>query len=156
MTVSKKKLERLETWMIVLDAGADIFKEIRSVFEDSDWEEAVIINAIGSVRKGIIRYPKTQDLPPVVVTEVYEGSFELTSMVGTIRKQEGATNLHIHASFADKGNHFYGGAFVEGSTVYKKLEIFLIVKPGDKRKKLSVIKCQDQKWNTSKKTKAPD
>ncbi len=133
MGVVKKRLENMESYMIVLGAGADIFEELRAVFENSGWEEAFIVNAIGSVKKGVVRYPKTMDLPPEVATKEYEGSFELVSMVGIVRKEKNGTNLHIHASFVDEGDRFYGGALGKGSTVYKKLEIFLMVRPGDRK-----------------------
>lgn len=126
-----KVFDGMKHCMAVLGPGADIYGELRDLFEKCGWEEAIIVNAIGSFARGVVRYPKTRELPPEIATVEYEGPFEIASMVGTIRKEAKGINLHLHASFADKGDHFFGGALGEGSTVYKMLEVFLLVKGGE-------------------------
>lgn len=115
-------------YVLTLDRGVDVLKGIEEAFLSSGWSEAIVLNAIGSVERAVVSYPEDSSFPPKVLKSVYEGPFEVCSLVGTISKRDGVPFSHLHVSLTNRGEKFYGGGLQEGSLVYRSFQIFIIAK----------------------------
>lgn len=114
--------------VLTLDRGTDVLRGLEEAFLSSGWNEAIILNGIGSLERVVVSYPEDKSFPPKVLRSEYEGPFEVCSLVGTIAKKEGKPLSHLHISVTNRGERFYGGGLQEGSIVYRSLQVFILAK----------------------------
>lgn len=98
-----------------LKNGADLKRGIEELAADGQFNGAVVLSAVGSLKKLKIRLAKAKTYL------VIEDDLEIVSLAGTVT-QDGV-HLHIVAS-DDKGNCF-GGHLCEGSLVNTTCELVL-------------------------------
>lgn len=123
----QRSLHGPELMVLGLNAGEDLFSELRSFVIDGDWKEVVIMGAAGSFDKAVVCYPKGTTLPPVVERKELDGVFEISSLSGNARRlEDGSVHVHIHGSFAENGVKVYGGAIGEGARIFKMADLFLL------------------------------
>lgn len=125
---------------ILVDRGEDILKTIEREFLRHGWKEAVVTNAIGSVKDLELSTPLYDELPLRVVKTPWRGASEILSFTGEIMPKEkmdpelkavypdkgSPLFIHIHASSARAGGSVMGGG-LRGGTAFRRLRVFLRV-----------------------------
>lgn len=123
---------------VMVPRDADIRQTISDYIVEKDWDEALIVGAVGSVIDTAYNAPIDNSIPMnLVVTEV-PGAAEIVSFTGEVMKRERMdANLakvypdktsplfvHIHASCAVGGGQVTGGGLVKGRA-FRALRVFL-------------------------------
>jgi len=115
-------------YVLTLGSGSDLFNELKNFFYKEGWKEGWIMNALGSLGKIALRYPKDKVLPPTIEEATFEGVFEIVSLSGSVKTRGEKIQIHLHGSFSQKGREMYGGAIGPGSKVFKEMEILLFLR----------------------------
>lgn len=133
---------RIKPWSIILEKGADVIESLEAVAAEENIRAGVIVSAVGSLKKAVLRNPKTQTVTEsqfAVKREIpcpiapkgeigimeLSGEMEVLSLEGNITVKEGKAIAHVHASVYNKGETF-GGSLCPGSFVYRQLELCLL------------------------------
>ena len=114
-----------DTYVIRLNKGEEVIESLKNLCRDEDIKLAEItgLGASDFVEIGVFNiYTKEYN------TKVFEGMFEITSLVGNISRKENEPYLHLHINFSDETNITKGGHLVKsiisatGEIVITKLE----------------------------------
>ncbi len=103
-------------WLIRLEKGEEIIKSILSFSEKNKVFSGSLIG-IGATNKFSLSIydPGLNEY----IEKVYEGDYEITSLVGNISLYENKPTLHIHITLGDRNNVAIGGhlnyAFISGT-----------------------------------------
>lgn len=123
---------------VVIDQGEDIIKTIEGFVVAKGWQEAIVVNAIGSVQDLLFATPIRNELPLKVATTPCLGAAEILSFTGEIMikekmdpvlkavypDRESPLFIHIHASCARAGGNVMGGG-LWGGRAFRLLRVFL-------------------------------
>lgn len=127
-----------KTYEVIVDQGEDILKTLEQFVVEQGWPEAIVINAIGSVKDLLFATPVRNELPLKVMTTPCLGAAEILSFTGEIMlkermdpalkavypDRESPLFIHIHASCARAGGNVMGGG-LWGGTAFRLLRVFL-------------------------------
>ena len=109
------------TWILRIDKGENIVSYIKNFCKDNNIKLGSI-SAIGAATNIKIGY---FDLNTKVYNEtVFDGKYEITSLLGNLTTKDNEPYLHLHINFSGEDCVTYGGHFVEG-TVTAVCEIIL-------------------------------
>lgn len=109
------------TWILRIDKGENIVSSIKNFCKDNNIKLGSI-SAIGAATNIKIGY---FDLNTKVYNEtVFDGKYEITSLLGNLTTKDNEPYLHLHINFSGEDCVTYGGHFVEG-TVTAVCEIIL-------------------------------
>lgn len=125
-------------WEITVPKGADILKTIEKDILAHGWKEAVITNAIGSVKDLELSTPLYDELPLRVIKTPWRGASEILAFTGEIMPKEkmdpdlkevypdreSPLFIHIHAESARAGGSVMGGG-LRGGKAFRSLRVFL-------------------------------
>lgn len=125
---------------ILVNRGEDILQTIEAEFLRQGWKEAVVTNAIGSVKNLEFSTPLYDELPLRVVKTPWRGASEILSFTGEIMPKEqmdpelkavypdqgSPLFIHIHASSARAGGAVMGGG-LRGGVAFRSLRVFIRV-----------------------------
>lgn len=129
----------VENWNeIIVEKNEDILSTIDRYVTEKGWDNAVIVNAIGSVKDLILTTPIQNELPLKVSSIPCFGAAEILSFTGEIMRKElmdedlkavypktdSPLFIHIHASCARAGGQVMGGG-LRGGRAFRKLRIFI-------------------------------
>lgn len=107
-----------------LNRGQDLKQEICNFVTAKNLSSACVISAVGSLNKVTLRMagaqPGRQDI------RVYDGIFEITSLIGTVDKNGEA---HLHMSVADSEGRVIGGHIKDDCSVYTTVELIIANSP---------------------------
>ena len=123
---------------IIVEKNEDILSTIDRYVTEKGWDNAVIVNAIGSVKDLILTTPIQNELPLKVSSIPCFGAAEILSFTGEIMRKElmdedlkavypktdSPLFIHIHASCARAGGQVMGGG-LRGGRAFRKLRIFI-------------------------------
>jgi len=98
----------------------DLLKALLAYIKDQAIEAAVVISCVGSTGSTVLR-PAGVPKP-----KVFKGSYEITSLTGTL----GLRGHHLHLGISDAECKAYGGHLLEGTLVRTTAEIALGVVEG--------------------------
>jgi predicted DNA-binding protein with PD1-like motif len=99
--------------------GADLIEGLRAVQVASGAEAMAVVTCVGSVTRAVLRHADRDE------GSVYEGRFEILSLVGTIDPE----HRHLHLAIADREGRVFGGHLMEGSRVHTTAEIVAVALP---------------------------
>ena len=98
-----------------LDPGADLRKEIDKYVLEKKIKAGIILTCVGNLKKATIRMADER------ITNTYEGTYEIVSLVGTL--EEG--NSHLHIAISDKEGKVIGGHLKNDSIVGITAEVVI-------------------------------
>ncbi len=103
----------MKTHVFRLNPGQDLRQEIDSFIKSKHIRAGILLTCVGNLRKAVIRMADERS------TKIYEGTFEIVSLVGTME----VGNSHLHISISDKNGKVFGGHLRPGSLVGITAEI---------------------------------
>lgn len=122
-----------DTYVIRLNKGEEVIQSINELCneENIDLAEITGLGASNFVEIGVFNV-NTKEYN----TKVFEGMFEITSLVGNATRKDGNVYLHIHINFGDEEGIVRGGHLVK-SKISATSEIILRKINGKVGRKLS-------------------
>ncbi|MCA8831658.1 PPC domain-containing DNA-binding protein [Hymenobacter pini] len=103
----------MRAYALRLRPGQDVRQELQAFAEQHQLRAACILSAVGSLTTATLRLAN-QEGPTV-----YQGHFEVVSLVGTLS----INGSHLHLSVADSTGRTVGGHLLAGNRVYTTLEV---------------------------------
>lgn len=99
-----------DTYVLRIEKGEEIIESIKKLCEEEKITLAEItgIGAADLIEIGLFNV-NTKEYR----TQIIEGMFEITSLVGNITTKENETYLHLHINFSDASNQVKGGHLVK-------------------------------------------
>jgi len=105
----------MKTYAIRLHPGQDLQAEIDKFVEEKSIKAGAILTCVGNLSKAVLR------MADASIVKNYVGTFEITSLVGTVEKG----HSHLHIAISDKNGHVFGGHLKSGSIVGITAEIVI-------------------------------
>ena len=102
-----------------LKPGEDPVDGLRAAFDAGGVAAGAVLTCVGSLTRAAIRHANRPE------TTVYQGHFEITSLVGTLDP----AGEHLHVTLTDGEGRAFGGHLMRGSAVYTTAEIVLLLMP---------------------------
>jgi len=109
------KLSNLTIHAMRLKPGTDLLKKLATLVKERNIRAGFIISCCGSLTRAALRLASRNE------TTIYEGKFEIVSLVGTLC-QDG---LHLHVAISDPDGKTIGGHLMEGCRIYTTAEIVI-------------------------------
>lgn len=104
--------KRIDNTIIArIDRGESIAEKIQKIATAENIKTAQVsgIGAASHLEIGCYQVSEKQ-----YIKHVYDGDFEITSLLGNISQQDGEFYLHLHINAADEKGTAYAGHFNEG------------------------------------------
>lgn len=105
----------MEALALRLNPQQDLKVELDTFAKEQNLEAACILTCVGSLTQATLRLAGESE------ATVYEGRFEIVSLVGTLSKY----GSHYHISIADSTGRTYGGHLLKGCSIYTTAEIVI-------------------------------
>lgn len=95
-----------ETFAVRLAPGDEICASLLTLAEQENIRFAEIsgLGAVNTVKTGVYDTAEKK-----YYANEFSGAFEITSLVGTLTRQDGKPYLHLHISVGDRSGAVYGG-----------------------------------------------
>lgn len=122
-----------DTYIVRLNKGEEVIESLKELCKNENIELAEItgLGASDFVEIGVFNV-NTKEYN----TKVFEGMFEITSLVGNVTRKESEVYLHIHINFGDEDGMVKGGHLVK-SKISATSEIIVRKINGNVGRKLS-------------------
>ena len=122
-----------DTFVARVNKGEEIVQSLKELCQREDIKLAEItgLGASDLVEIGVFNLNTK-----VYNTKIFEGMFEITSLVGNVTSKDGDVYLHIHINFGDEEGNVKGGHLVR-SRVSATSEIIIRKIDGEVGRKLS-------------------
>lgn len=122
-----------DTYVIRLNKGEEVISSLKEICknENIDLAEITGLGASDLVEIGVFNVHTKE-----YKTKVFEGMFEITSLVGNATRKDGEVYLHIHINFGDEDGLVKGGHLVQ-TRISATSEIILRKVNGNVGRKLS-------------------
>ncbi|WP_206603027.1 PPC domain-containing DNA-binding protein [Leptolyngbya ohadii] len=98
-----------------LKPGEDLRRSLERFVKDHSLEAACVVTCVGSLRRVVLRLANQSE------GTVYEGHFEIVSLVGVMS----CHGSHYHLAIGDRTGQTFGGHLLEGCTIYTTAEIVI-------------------------------
>ncbi len=120
-------------FVVRLNKGENVIESLKELCKKEDILLAEItgLGASDKVEIGVFNV-NTKEYK----TKVFEGMFEITSLVGNVTRKDGEVYLHIHINFGNEDGVVFGGHLVE-SRISATSEIIVRKIDGNVGRKLS-------------------
>ncbi|RFP63716.1 DNA-binding protein [Hymenobacter lapidiphilus] len=105
----------LRTYALRLKPGQDLRRELLAFAQAQGLRAACILTGVGSLTTATLRLAN-QEGPTV-----YQGHFEIVSLVGTLS----VNGSHLHLSVADSTGRTLGGHLLDGNIIYTTAELVI-------------------------------
>ena len=105
----------LRTYALRLRPGQDVRQELLAFVQQHELKAACVLTAVGSLTTATLRLAN-QEGPTV-----YQGHFEIVSLVGTLA----VSGSHLHLSVSDSTGRTIGGHLLDGNRVYTTVELII-------------------------------
>ncbi|PRX21789.1 hypothetical protein BX659_1309 [Orenia metallireducens] len=120
------------TVVLRLEKGEEILSSIKKVCEAEDIKLGTI-SGLGAVDYLSVGLYKTKEKE--YISNVYQGEFEISSLIGNVTTKNSKVYLHIHATFSDVKNKVVGG-HLNKAIVSATAEIFILKVKGTVEREL--------------------
>lgn len=96
-------------YVIRLNKGEEVIQKLKELCKNENIELAEItgLGASNLIEIGVFNV-NTKEYK----TKIFEGMFEITSLVGNVTRKDGEVYLHIHINFGDEEGNVRGGHLV--------------------------------------------
>ena len=120
-------------YVVRLNKSENVIESLKKLCREEDIKLAEItgLGASNKVEIGVFN-TNTKEYK----TKVFDGMFEITSLVGNVTRKDGEVYLHIHINFGDAEGNAFGGHLVE-SKISATSEIIVRKIDGEVGRKLS-------------------
>jgi predicted DNA-binding protein with PD1-like motif len=127
-----KGMKTGELFFVKVDADEDLFKSIEEAVKQKGVDNAIVVTAVGSLRKAVFVNPRSLKKPPEVGRAEEEGPWEIVSLMGAIGKNHahGGKAGHLHISLSHHGGPVVGGSLDYGSLAFYPIEVSLLAYEG--------------------------
>lgn len=105
----------LRTYALRLRPGQDLRRELLAFAQAHNLQAACVLTGVGSLTTATLRLAN-QEGP-----SVYQGHFEIVSLVGTLS----VNGSHLHLSVADSTGRTLGGHLLDGNSIYTTAELVI-------------------------------
>ena len=105
----------LRTYALRLKPGQDLRRELLAFAQAHGLRAACVLTGVGSLTTVTLRLAN-QESPTV-----YQGHFEIVSLVGTLS----VNGSHLHLSVADSTGRTLGGHLLDGNLIYTTAELVI-------------------------------
>ncbi len=105
----------MKTHAFRIHPGKDLRLEIEKFATENGIHAGVILTCVGNLTSATLR------MADAAITNKYEGTFEIVSLVGTL--EEG--NSHLHIALSDTAGTVIGGHLKQGSLVGVTAEVVI-------------------------------
>ena len=105
----------MRTFAFRLRDKQDLRGEIDKFAIRNKIKAGVIVTCVGNLKKATLRMANAK------ATKVFQGSFEIVSLVGTLE----AGNSHLHIAISDEKGNIFGGHLKMGSIVGVTVEVVI-------------------------------
>jgi predicted DNA-binding protein with PD1-like motif len=119
------RLENLRHYHLKLGPGADLFQGLRDFLVQEGLRRAFVLSTIGSLKKVVVNFPQTHDIPPRVGSLTLEGLFEINGLSGEVWQENGQIRVHLHGTVTQGGTKLHGGGLGEGAQVLLLAEMVI-------------------------------
>jgi predicted DNA-binding protein with PD1-like DNA-binding motif len=98
-----------DTYVVRLNRGEEVIESLKDLCKNENIELAEItgLGASNLVEIGVFNV-NTKEYN----TKIFEGMFEITSLIGNVTRKDGEVYLHIHINFGDEEGLVKGGHLV--------------------------------------------
>lgn len=98
-----------DTYVVRLNKGEEVIESLKDLCKNENIELAEItgFGASNLVEIGVFNV-NTKEYN----TKIFEGMFEITSLIGNVTRKDGEVYLHIHINFGDEEGLIKGGHLV--------------------------------------------
>lgn len=122
-----------DTYVIRLNKGEEVIESLKEICKNENINLAEItgLGASDFVEIGVFNV-QTKEYK----TKLFEGMFEITSLIGNATRKDGEVYLHIHINFGDEDGFVKGGHLVQ-TRISATSEIILRKIEGNVGRKLS-------------------
>lgn len=128
----------MELYEVTVNRGEDVRQTITDYVLEKNWNEAIIIGAVGSMIDSAYNAPADNSIPMNLVTNACPNAAEIVGFNGEIMKREKMDEnlakvykdktspffVHIHACCATGDGRLYGGGLVKGKA-FRSIRVFL-------------------------------
>lgn len=105
----------MNTYVFRLKPGQKLKEEIDKFVEKKSIGAGIILTCVGNLSRAVLR------MADASIVKSYEGTFEITSLVGTVEKGYS----HLHITISDKDGNAFGGHLKNGSIVGITAEVIV-------------------------------
>jgi uncharacterized protein len=109
----------METIALRLNPQQDLKIELETFVKCHNIEAACVVTCVGSLDQAVLRLANQSE------GKVYEGRFEIVSLVGTLSKH----GCHCHVAIADAQGNTFGGHLLNGCLIFTTAELIIGVLP---------------------------
>jgi hypothetical protein len=109
----------MQTIALRLNPQQDLKVELQNFVTQHDIEAACIITCVGSLTQAVLRLANQPE------GTLYEGRFEIVSLVGTLSKH----GSHCHLAIATPTGNTIGGHLLSGCLIYTTAELIIGILP---------------------------
>jgi uncharacterized protein len=113
--IESASAKKMKVYALRLKPNQDLRAELEKFTKENKISAGFIITAVGSLKETKIRLADKND------STVFEGNFEIVSLVGTLA----ADGVHLHISLSDSNGKTIGGHLTEGCKIYTTAEIVI-------------------------------
>jgi len=117
-----------EFFYVRIEADEDLFQCLEEAVRSKGIENAVIVTAIGSLRKAILVNPGSLTKPPEIGKKEWEGPWEIVSLTGALGKNHahGGKMGHIHICLSRHDAPAIGGSLDYGNLAFYPIDVCLL------------------------------
>lgn len=105
----------MELKQYTFDRRADFISSIEEMMREHNYQEILLISAIGALEDVELWVAKNFSETPEINAVKFKGPFELLSISGNVRMEDGKFHSHIHVSGSLSDCSVYGGSLHGGS-----------------------------------------
>lgn len=109
----------MNTYSFRLRPGQDLKKEVDALVQQERIGAGAVLTCVGSLTDVVLRLANQTE------PSVWEGHFEIVSLVGTLS----INGSHLHLSVSDSTGRTLGGHLLEGCKIYTTAELVIGVMP---------------------------
>ena len=128
----------MKLYEVTINRGENVRQRILDYVLEKDWDEALIIGAVGSIIDSAYNAPVDNSIPMNLTTNECPNAAEIIGFNGEIMKRERMDEnlakvykdrssplfVHIHACCATGDGRIYGGGLVKGRA-FRSIRVFL-------------------------------
>ena len=128
----------MRLYEVTINRGENVRQRILDYVLEKDWDEALIIGAVGSIIDSAYNAPVDNSIPMNLTTNECPNAAEIIGFNGEIMKRERMDEnlakvykdrssplfVHIHACCATGDGRIYGGGLVKGRA-FRSIRVFL-------------------------------